>query len=138
MSRLSFLIRKCRLILVLVICHPLISSVGFSPEPKIRIHKKSEILELFAKLEWVSQGPYSSKPVPIMPDIVITAPIHISVSDIATPATCEKRNDCRHDVTLGYSRSVQGIHCEEAKNFMAGTPVMRLSFHPENTAFGGS
>lgn len=128
---------KCLLLPALVICWQLVFSTVFPARAEVRIHKKPELIRLLSQLEWGAQGPYSSKSIPITPDIVITNPIRVSPNEIPIPAACQKRTDCRHSVSLGYSRPVPGIHCEGSEKYLGRQSCREIALSPGKYRFRG-
>jgi len=119
------------LLIVFLFC-----ATGYCSET-VKVSTKAELLELLLNLEWVSQGPYSSGPAPITSDVEIMVPIRIASSDMPVPASCQRRNDCKHALSFGHSRPVRGLLCEKTGRFRRGDSCDEISLSPGRYRFRG-
>jgi hypothetical protein len=104
---------------------------GPTPQECAAATKVSSATDLIAHLDtltWEWVGPYSSTLLPVSDDIELSTKLTVEAKDIAVPADCLNRPDCRHQVTFMINSSMARVFCEEEEQveFLSGCAKLSL------------
>jgi hypothetical protein len=72
------------------------------PEP-VAVDDVQDIVDVLAGMDWIGYGPYSSGPLPISPDLIVTGTVEMTSADVPVPQSCLDRDDCLDEATFSGS-----------------------------------
>jgi hypothetical protein len=84
--------------------------------PAAQIAEASQLVTALDSLAWEFVGPYSSKLLAASDDFTISGEISVAGTQLAVPADCAGRTDCRHQVAFVLPKPLPGVTCTTPDN----------------------
>lgn len=117
-----FLMQAC--ILFSILC--LYSGDGSAEEkntarpcgPAMKADSLKGLIGEIGGLKWDYSGPYSARNSGVSADIDVPGSLSLSAKDIPVPASCLKRDDCRHASVMVIPKGFKGITCTQTENLL--------------------
>ena len=78
------------------------------PTP-VKVASGDDLVAALRRLEWTGLGPYSSGPLPITPDLVVSGTVVITGREIPLPDGCAQRSDCLAVAAFRMGQPVPGV-----------------------------
>ncbi len=89
------------------------------PEGKeLKVDNLDKLVDIIRVLNWDREGPYTAQGINITRDIEITRSVILTANDIPIPASCIKRDDCRHAVTMVIPADMKSIRCMKTEDVL--------------------
>lgn len=102
-------------------------------EPVLRIDSAAKLANILRTLNWDAEGPYRAKRVRLSGDIEITRAFALPAKDIAVPAECLRRDDCRKAVTMVIPKNMKGVKCAKTENVLGTEHCIQADFSEKST-----
>lgn len=81
------------------------------PDP-VAIGSTEDLVAVLAATSWVGMGGYTSGPLPITPDLVVSGTVVLESSDLPIPQGCRDRSDCSPEGGFRMGIPVTGVVAE--------------------------
>jgi hypothetical protein len=102
------------------------------PEP-ITVASADDLVAVLAATSWEGSGGYTSGPLPITPDVVVTGTVVLKAADLPIPEDCLRRSDCSPRGGFRMGVPVPGVLADGGAEGPCISGFSRLTFN--NTTF---
>lgn len=96
------------------------------PDP-ILISSTDDLVAVLAAIPWQGAGAYTSGPLPITPDLVVTGTVVLDAADLPMPADCLGRSDCRPQGAFSTGMAPPGTALDGEAGLDCGSGAARLT-----------
>jgi hypothetical protein len=96
------------------------------PDP-IAVASTEDLVAVLAATAWEGLGAYTSGPLPITPDLVVTGTVVLNAADLPIPANCLGRTDCQPQGTFRTGTPVPGATLEGEADLTCTEGYARLT-----------
>lgn len=96
------------------------------PAP-VAIASAADLVAVLAATPWRGLGLYTSGPLPVTPDLVVTGTVVLEAADLPVPEDCRARPDCRPDAAFRMGVPLPGVVPEGVADFACSDGFARLT-----------
>lgn len=121
------------IVFLLLACSPGVTHAATDPQA-VRADDAGTLAGIVRTLDWGREGPYTFRSVNVSGDIQTARKITFKAKDVAPPAACLKRDDCRKAVTMVIPGDVACVKCVETVDVM-GTAHCSQAVLSQNCGF---
>lgn len=120
-----------------MVCLLLLGGLGpieaATDEPALKIDSSAKLTNVLRALHWDPQGPYTAKGARLSGDIEITRAFVLAAKDIAVPAECLRRDDCRRAVIMEIPANMRGVRCARTENVLGTERCVQAELSEKST-----
>ncbi len=102
-------------------------------EQSVKIDSAGKLINILRTLKWGREGPYTAQGIQLSRDIEITRSFLLNAKDVAVPAACLKRDDCRKSVTMIIPGNMTGVKCVKTEDVLGTEHCIQADVSEKST-----